>query len=370
MKIFLFIVLAYCTANFYTWLKIPDIFSAGMTARILLAGFFLFMTLCPVLIPIYAHRGTRRTVRAFSFFGFMWLSLLVIFFPSAVLLDAYNLMAIPDLASVPAPYTVTIPLAISLIINLYGWFEARCIKAEHLVIKTGKLPEGTARIRIAQISDLHLGVLVSEKTLDRVIRMVTAEGPDIIVSTGDLVDGPVRHIEHLVSRLKKLKAPLGKFAVPGNHEVYGSLEVTEKFHKDSGFTFLNGSAETVQGVINIAGMDFRGTEAGNAAQPESQKAEEDILSDLPGRLFTILLKHRTDVNKKSLGLFDLQLSGHTHKGQIFPMGLATMFLFKYHSGYTKLDHGSAIYVSRGTGTAGPPVRFLSRPEITIIDITV
>ena len=69
-----------------------------------------------------------------------------------------------------------------------------------------------------------------------------------------------------------------------------------------------------------------------------------------------------------LGLFDLQLSGHTHKGQIFPMNLATTFIFKHHSGLTKLKDGSAIYVSRGTGTAGPPIRFLSKPEVTIIDI--
>jgi predicted MPP superfamily phosphohydrolase len=93
-----------------------------------------------------------------------------------------------------------------------------------------------------------------------------------------------------------------------------------------------------------------------------------VLAGLPAGLFILLLKHRSDVEEDSLGLFDLQLSGHTHKGQIFPMHLATMFLFKHHTGFIELSKGSAIYVSRGTGTAGPPVRFLSAPEVTIIDI--
>ena len=93
-----------------------------------------------------------------------------------------------------------------------------------------------------------------------------------------------------------------------------------------------------------------------------------MLSGLPDGLFTLLLKHRSDVEKDSIGRFDLQLSGHTHSGQIFPMHLAVMFLFQHHTGFTKLPEGSAIYVSRGAGTAGPPVRFLSTPEITIIDI--
>jgi hypothetical protein len=74
------------------------------------------------------------------------------------------------------------------------------------------------------------------------------------------------------------------------------------------------------------------------------------------------------VDNNSLGLFDLQLSGHTHKGQIFPINLITTVLFHHHAGYIKLPKGSAIYVSRGAGAAGPPIRFLSPPEIAIIEV--
>jgi predicted MPP superfamily phosphohydrolase len=141
-----------------------------------------------------------------------------------------------------------------------------------------------------------------------------------------------------------------------------------QFLKDAGFTVLRGEGVTVDNIINIAGMDFTGGEAHRHSKELQQRPEDEVLSDLNRNLFTVLLKHRSDVNEKSLGLFDLQLSGHTHKGQIFPMNLATTFLFQHHSGFTELKNGTAIYVSRGTGTAGPPIRFLSAPEVTIIDI--
>ena len=106
------------------------------------------------------------------------------------------------------------------------------------------------------------------------------------------------------------------------------------------------------------------TNCANAAD----KTEKEILADLPAGIFTILLKHRSVVINDNIGLFDLQLSGHTHKGQIFPVNLLIPFIFKYHTGYSKLSKGAAIYVSRGAGTAGPPVRFLSPPELTLIEI--
>jgi predicted MPP superfamily phosphohydrolase len=175
-------------------------------------------------------------------------------------------------------------------------------------------------------------------------------------------------MDNLAVKLKNLQPRLGKYAVMGNHEVYGGVKNTIKFIRDSGFILLRGSGVAVEDTINIAGMDFTGGEVRRYSKQYLQKPEREILSGLPSGLFTLLLKHRSDVENESLGMFDLQLSGHTHKGQIFPMNLATMFLFQHHSGFAELAKGSAIYVSRGTGTAGPPVRFLSTPEITIIDI--
>jgi predicted MPP superfamily phosphohydrolase len=307
----------------------------------------------------------------------MWVAFLVPFFTVSIILDLYNVVikysgSITDnnlgLATLSPYSTFFISLLLSFAINVYGYFEAKNLRVERLVISTSKLPEGVDKLRIAQISDLHLGIIVRDETLDRVVQKIKNETPDLIVSTGDLVDGIIRNMDNLAVKLKNLQPRLGKYAVMGNHEVYGGVKNTIKFIRDSGFILLRGSGVAVEDTINIAGMDFTGGEVRRYSKQYLQKPEREILSGLPSGLFTLLLKHRSDVENESLGMFDLQLSGHTHKGQIFPMNLATMFLFQHHSGFAELAKGSAIYVSRGTGTAGPPVRFLSTPEITIIDI--
>ena len=377
MLIFFFIITIFSAANLYFYYKLSSLINLGTSVNILTGIVIFFMTLSPVLIPVYSNRGSEKSVRIFSYTGYMWLAFLVPVFSIGVIFDLYNFalqysgsIAGHDVGSLmlSPERAFFIPLFLSFAINVYGYFEAKNLRIERLVIKTAKLPEGVDKIRIAQISDLHLSIIVRDRALDKVIKKIGDEAPDIIVSTGDLVDGIIRHIGHLADRLKNLEARLGKYAIMGSHELYGGIKHSIRFIEESGFTLLRGTGVTVENTINIAGVDFNGREAWKYSRETPQKPEREILSGLPAGLFTLLLKHRSDVEKRSLGLFDLQLSGHTHKGQIFPMNLATMFMFQYHTGFTRLAKGSAIYVSRGTGTAGPPVRFLSAPEITIIDI--
>ncbi len=377
MLIFFFIAISYCSANIYFFFKVTSVFHFG-TAIDVLTGIVVFiMTLLPVFIPIYSHKASERSMKIISYTGYIWLAFLIPFFPVALILDLYNMITPLNgyLAEhghtafiISSENTFFIPLSLSAVIVAYGFFEARNLRVERLVIHTSKLPPGAGNIRIAQISDLHLSVTVGEHIIDRIIKITEEEKPDIIVSTGDLMEGIVRHINHLSGLLRKPNARHGKFAVTGNHEFYGGLRHTVQFIEESGFTVLRDSGVTIENIINIAGMDFTGGETKGYSNDAPRQDEREVLLKFRPGLFTVLLKHRSDVKEDSLGLFDLQLSGHSHKGQIFPVNLATMFLFQYHTGFTKLSNGSAIYTSRGTGTAGPPVRFLSTPEITIIDI--
>jgi len=377
MLIFFFIAISYFSANIYFFYKVTSTFDFPTAVDVLTGTVIFIMTLLPVFIPIYSHKASERAMKIISYAGYIWLAFLIPFFPVALILDLYNMTTPWNSYLMEHGYTAFIvsressffiPLSLSALILAYGYFEAKNLRVERLVIHTSKLPPGVGNIRIAQISDLHLSVTVGEHMIDRIIKITEEEKPDIIVSTGDLMDGIIRHVNHLSGRLRKLNARYGKFAVTGNHEFYGGLRHTVKFIEDSGFTVLRDRGVTIENIINIAGMDFTGSETRGFDNDRPRNDEREVLSKLRPGLFTLLLKHRSDVKEESLGLFDLQLSGHSHKGQIFPVNLATMFLFQYHSGFTKLPKGSAIHTSRGTGTAGPPIRFLSTPEITIIDI--
>jgi len=377
MFAFLFISSSYMLANLYVYLKLRAILAPGLWGSILLGLVIVFLTLSPTLVQIYNFRGTARTASIFSHIGFLWFGFLIPFFSCAVVLELYNYVvyygglyvgADTNGMRVSDAFIFLMSLGLSIAVTIYGYFEAKKLCIERLTVRTTKLPAGVERVRIVQIADLHLGIVVKDEILNRVIKIIESEKPDIVVSTGDLVDGVIHHIESYAAKLKAIQPRLGKYAVLGNHEIYGGLKHTSKFITESGFRLLRGEGATIENVINIAGMDFLGGEVKRVGENPPDKHEWKILSQLPRNMFTLLLKHRSDIEEKSLGLFDLQLSGHTHKGQIFPIGIVIQFIFQYISGFTQLLNGSAIYVSRGAGTAGPPVRVFAKPEVTVIDI--
>ena len=119
------------------------------------------------------------------------------------------------------------------------------------------------------------------------------------------------------------------------------------------------------GVINIAGVDDPTVDAYGLAK---ETTETKLLSGLSRQHFTVLLKHRPVIEKNNVGYFDLQLSGHTHNGQIFPFNFVVRRFYPFITGYFSLPNDAHLYVNRGTGTWGPPIRFLSPPEITVIDL--
>jgi predicted MPP superfamily phosphohydrolase len=224
---------------------------------------------------------------------------------------------------------------------------------------------GMERFRIVQISDVHLGLIVRKERLAGIVEKIKAAGPDLLVSTGDLVDGSMDNPETLAAMLKELDVKHGKFAVIGNHEDYAGIRRSVDFIEKAGFTLVRGEAASFLPWLSIAGVD---DPAGGSFGNPLQLSEKEILTQIPKDHFSLLLKHRPHVDESALGHFDLQLSGHTHKGQIFPFTLIIKSLFPIDAGRLDLQDGSTLYVSRGTGTWGPPIRFLSPPEVTVIDL--
>ncbi len=201
-----------------------------------------------------------------------------------------------------------------------------------------------------------------EGRLSRILKEVKKAGPDLFISTGDLVDSQINHLQGLTRLFQEIQPRYGKFAITGNHEFYAGLPQALDFTRQAGFTMLRGEGVTIEGFLNLAGVDDPAGGAGTGL------TEKELLSRFPRGWYTILLKHRPVIAPDSLGLFDLQISGHTHRGQIFPFVLLTRIFFPYYSGFFHLPGGALLYVSRGSGTWGPPIRFLTPPEVTIYDL--
>jgi len=302
------------------------------------------------------------------------MGMLFLFFACSLVLDIFGLTVYTAEAifknnlhylqpSAMGSFLISFVLSVSL--SLYGYFEAKNVITEEVTIKTSKLPENIQRLKIVQISDVHIGLIVREERLKKILSEVKNAGADLLVSTGDLVDGQIDNLRGLPGLFREINPPYGKFATTGNHEFYAGLDQALDFIKKAGFRILRGEALTVKGVINIAGVD---DPAGRHYGLFRDIPEKKLLSELSSKKFTLLLKHRPTVDKNSLGLFDLQLSGHTHKGQIFPFSLITKLYYPVDAGKLRLMNDIYMYVSRGTGTWGPPFRLLSPPEITIMQL--
>jgi hypothetical protein len=346
----------------------------GLFSGLAVACGMLAMVFAPLLIRLAEKQGLEQFARVLSFAGYTWLGMLFLFFSSSLAIDGYRLIVrIAEVAAQTeyrhlkpsANISFYLPLMASVLIAGYGYHEAKEVRAERITIKTGKITESIGKLRIVQISDVHLGLIIRQERLKRILSLVKEADPDILVSTGDLVDGQINGLPGLAEMFSEINPRYGKYAITGNHEYYAGIDQALAFTRKAGFIILRGETVPIRGVLNIAGIDDA---AGRYLGLAREVNEKEMLSELPAERFTLLLKHRPLVDKDAAGLFDLQLSGHVHKGQIFPFSIATKLYYPVDSGLARVAGGSQLYVSRGTGTWGPPIRFLSPPEVTVFEL--
>jgi uncharacterized protein len=366
--------LIYGGMHYYLLVKVRGALNPTSPVLVSLIVFMLIMVCAPVIVRASERAGVEWFAIPMAYVGYIWFGFLFLFLVSSFLFDAWRvlvwltgLVSGRSLSHITSAHRLYFLLSASLamLIACYGIVEAGSIRTERIVIKTRKLPKEQGILRIVQISDVHLGVIVRESRVRRILDEVKRADPHILVSTGDLFDGQTDSLSEAIPLFKELGPRFGKFAVTGNHEFYAGLGEFLSFADKAGFRVLRGDGVSIEGVINIAGVDDI---AGVPSHLYKGADEKRLLSGLDPGLFTLLLKHRPVVEERALGLFDLQLSGHTHKGQIFPFGYIVKRLFPYLAGEFDLGRGSHLYVSRGTGTWGPPIRFLAPPEVTVIEL--
>ncbi len=374
MFLFLAVFLGiYGGVNLYLYWKARQAFGLAGWPGAVLAAVLILMVLGPVLSAVLDRRGHAAAARPLAWVVYVWMAAAMWLFFLSLGRDLWNGLAALLARFLPAAAALAVPArgwavlmaAVVMAAGLWGLREARDIRLTRVTIGAPGLPPEAPSLKVLHISDFHLGLLVGEASLARVIRLAKEAAPDILVSSGDLVDGTAIHFNHLAEMLETVKPPLGKWAVTGNHEYYAGLEEALAFHRAAGFSMLRGESVTPAPGFLLAGVDDpTGREMGLG--PVARSAA--VLPEGDGRGFRLLLHHRPEPEADAIGRFDLQLSGHTHRGQIYPFNYLVRLAHRYLAGQFDLGRGSRLYVSRGTGTWGPPVRLGSPPEVILYTI--
>lgn len=254
-------------------------------------------------------------------------------------------------------------LAVGGGITAYGSYRAFTPPAvSEVPIVLPGLPKALDGFTIVQLSDIHVGAIIQERFLDQLVQAANAVKPDLVAITGDLVDGHPDSLGGFVARLRKLSSRHGTYFVSGNHDYYSGWETWAPLLPGFGMTVLRNRLVSIGdagGSFDLIGVDDWGSRWGHGGYDLDQAtAGRDV------ERASVLLAHQPNglelVAKKRIGL---QLSGHTHGGQMFPGNLIGDVIWgRRNAGLSKLD-GTQVYTSRGCGFVGPPVRVGAPPEV-------
>jgi predicted MPP superfamily phosphohydrolase len=285
------------------------------------------------------------------------------------------------LTSSPPNYTesgrenaVAVVVLLSLLLSFAGAVNAVFPAAREFRIRLGGEPYVTP-VKIALVSDIHLGRINARSRLNRITDLIKSRSPDIVLIAGDTIDdaawmrSPARRNE-IASALSSLKPRLGVWAVPGNHDYYSGIEESNAFLRNCGVRVMMDEWAAPGGEFLLIGRDDRTVMMTGRERTGLNAIISEARSALgyASRLPVIVLDHQPlHLEEAEQAGAALQLSGHTHKGQIFPGNLLVAAIFEKSYGLYKKG-GTHYYITSGAGTWGPPVRTTGRPEVVFIDL--
>lgn len=256
---------------------------------------------------------------------------------------------------------------IAFFITGIGYINARYPRINEVEIELDKSMIGSDEIKVVLASDIHMGAIIGKKRVREMVEKINSQNPDLVIFAGDLVDHNPLFVKsgNIGPEFLKIKAPMGVYAVAGNHEFIGHAEVSINYLQKYGIKYLRDTSILVDGKIQIIGRDDREKKQheGNA-----RKSFDEVIKGVNKELPTILIDHQP-VEYSSAQNFgvDLMVSGHTHKGQLWPFGFVTKKVFE--NDYGLIRKGKTwFYTSSGYGTWGPPVRTGNRPELVVFKI--
>ncbi len=303
---------------------------------------------------ILLSRGLH--IYVLNYYAYVWLGILSIAFFVSLL--QWLMMTI-----FPSQSRSFAIAALVLIVGLSAYSLANGLRkpvVRQFDIPLKNLPKEQAGFSVVQLSDVHLEKYKSKNAIKEIVETVNSLHPDLVVITGDLIDGNVCEDGYFCGQLLNINSTHGSIAITGNHEYFAGIDMFLQIARDSNITVLRNEMTVVDGWLQVIGVEDR--EAGRFG---AEKANlESLVAGCDPQKPILVLNHRPTGFERAVSLgAGLQLSGHTHAGQIPPMDILVYFIYKYHAGLFEKE-GAYIYTSSGTGYWGPPMRLFSRSEIT------
>lgn len=338
------------------------------TAYLIVLVFFIFSF---ILGRFLENTSIPYLPQILTWAGSFWMAFMLYFFISLLLIDELRLFNhffhffpafITNNTETAKKITGAVVVIISVLFVAGGHINMYFPTVKKLDLSIDKNAGELKQLNIVMVSDLHLGSILGNGFLERIAEKSNELNPDIVLFVGDVVDEDIGAVlkDHIGETLKKFKSVYGIYAVTGNHEYFSGAEAACKYLTGHSVVMLRDSLAKINNSFYIAGREDRQR---NSSTLGKRKELSDILSNVDNSLPIILMDHQPFKLEEAVqNKVDLQLSGHTHNGQLWPLNYITDMVYEVGWGY-KQKENTHFYVSCGAGTWGPPVRTGSRPEI-------
>jgi predicted MPP superfamily phosphohydrolase len=311
-----------------------------------------------------------------TWLGAFWLAAMLYFFLIVLVVDIISLLGwiIPSLpsflihpdAELKAIYLYSSMGIVGLLLIL-GHINALNPRIRTIDIQTGKKAVGMKEVTLVMVSDIHLGTIIGPRRVGKLVNTINSLKPDIVLLAGDIVDEDLKPVirQNLGESLRKISAPLGVYGIMGNHEYIGGAEAACKYLEEHGITMLRDKVVNIKGMFYLAGREDRSS---NSFAGRKRMTLDSLLTGIDRERPIVLMDHQPfKLNEAEEQHVTLQLSGHTHNGQLWPLNYIIDAIYELGMGYKKIGD-THFYVSPGYGSWGPPVRIGHRPEIALIKL--
>jgi predicted MPP superfamily phosphohydrolase len=355
---FLIFVGAWLLLHLYVGWRAWSVLESRQSRTLLVISMVVGFLLYPVGRATFFHASTS-VGRVLEYGGAVWIGIILLTVPSLMVVDAVTLFGRVFRNRLRPLRMAALLLALGL--SLVAWVGGeRAPRVVAIEVKVPRLPPGANGVVVAQLSDLHLGTLIGESRLESVVRHINAMNADLIAVTGDLIDGDVGLVRTMLPTLERLQAPLGVYAVLGNHELYAGAEASRHLMREAGFEVLEGRAVEVAEGLWIAGM---GDQIRAFEGHGRERLIRSSLASVPDDAAVVYLLHAPGAEREIAAAgVGLLLNGHTHGAQIWPAHLLVRWFYPRLGGVF-IEGEMTQVVCRGAGGWGPPMRLFAPSEM-------